>query len=90
MKPSTKIPPTDERKSATDAMTAADLVALANGDPILLLEAAAQAAGADRYKRNSALQTLTRGFAAAAPEIRAWQKRIDDRNAEREAEKARA
>lgn len=90
MKPSTKTLPIDGQPATGGTMTPQRLIELVGGDAIALLEAAAQAAGADRYKRNSALQTLTRGFAAAAPEIRAWQKRIDDRNAEREAEKARA
>lgn len=64
------------------------LVAIAGCDAILLMEAAWLAAQSDRYRRNSALTSLTRGYEAEQRSIKEWQGRIDEGAARRaEAEK---
>lgn len=59
-------------------------------DAILLLEAAVAAGMSGRFSRNSALQTLLRGYQVAQTEIKEVQVRLDKRISDRDEENARA
>ena len=57
----------------------------ASAQPIALLEAAWSAGQGDRWRRNSALQTILTGVANSLGAMKEHQKRIDGRIAQREA-----
>lgn len=57
-------------------------------DAILLLEALSLVASTDRYRRNTALQATVRHYAVDQASVKEIQKRLDERAAAREAEKA--
>lgn len=77
-------PDDPEYRSATMRAPDANEIAKHIPDAIVLFEAAVIAASAGRYARNSALQTLVRGYQVAQREVKEVQGRIDIRLADRE------
>lgn len=63
------------------------LIEMASGNAILLMEAATEAANADRFRRNNELQSLARGFQARQTAIRDLQDRIDKRETRRQVQR---
>lgn len=83
-------PDDPEYRSATMRAPDANEIAQHIPDAIVLFEAAVIAASAGRYARNSALQTLVRGYQVAQREVKEVQGRIDIRLADREKANAAA
>lgn len=63
------------------SLTPIQVLELAGGDAIVLVEALALAVGAERYRRNSPLQQLVQHYRAEQKAVKDWQDRIDARAA---------
>ena len=55
------------------------VIKAADGDAIVLLDAAWQLANSPRYRRNNHLTQVTRGYAVQQNEMKSMQDRIDER-----------